>query len=134
MRQHSLAFSVLLVLCLFGFSNASLLPFSDRPWSLLTDFWLDRLPDPFRVLEHIPLGFDKDDYVALSPARVDWKETPEGHVIMLDVPGMKKEEVKIEIDQNRVLRGVERGREKKRKKEITGTEWWRNRMVTRLKG
>ncbi|KAJ6877637.1 22.0 kDa class IV heat shock protein [Populus alba x Populus x berolinensis] len=101
MRQQSLAFSVLLVLCLVGFSNASLLPFSDRPGSLLTDFWLDRLPDPFRVLEHIPLGFDKDDHVALSPARVDWKETPEGHVIMLDVPGMKKEEVKIEIDQNR---------------------------------
>ncbi|CAK7340034.1 unnamed protein product [Dovyalis caffra] len=69
MRQYSLAFSFLLVLCLVRFSNASLLPFSDRPGSSLTDLWLDRFPDPFRVLEQIPLGLDKDESVALSPAR-----------------------------------------------------------------
>ncbi|KAE8733467.1 Vps52 / Sac2 family isoform 1 [Hibiscus syriacus] len=81
---------LLLLVCYIGLCNgSSLLPFMDNQYpvggSLL-------LPDPLRVLEQIPLALEKDESVALSPARVDWKETPEGHTIMLDVPGLKKEE------------------------------------------
>lgn len=110
-----------LLLIIIGSSHGSLLPFADRPTSLL---WGDRFPDPFRVLEQIPLGFDKDDDVALalSPARVDWKETPEGHFIMLDVPGLKKEELKIEVEENRVLRV---SGERKREEEKKDDHWHR---------
>lgn len=36
-------------------------------------------------------------------ARVDWKETPEAHVFKADLPGIKKEEVKVEIEDGNVL-------------------------------
>ncbi|KAK3011740.1 hypothetical protein RJ639_011455 [Escallonia herrerae] len=97
--------------------QGSLLPFLENPRSVL-------LPDPFGVLEHIPLGIDRavDESAAISAARVDWKETPESHVIKLDVPGTKKDELKIEVEENRVLRI---SGERKREEEKKGDHWHR---------
>ena len=96
-------------------TKASLLPLIDPPTSLLSDLW----PDPFRVLEQVPFGVggrDEQAAMALSPARVDWKETPEAHVFNVDLPGLKKEEVKVEVEDGRVLQiSGERSREQEQK-------------------
>ncbi|RDX61084.1 22.0 kDa heat shock protein, partial [Mucuna pruriens] len=69
-------------------------------------FWDTMLPsdDPFRILEQTPLSIPRAMDMPLALARADWKETPSSHVIVLDLPGLKKDDVKIEIEENHVLR------------------------------
>ncbi|GLT43807.1 hypothetical protein SLA2020_177380 [Shorea laevis] len=70
------------------------------PFSL--DIW-----DPFEglsfssALTSVPSS--SRDTSAFANARIDWKETPEAHVFKADLPGLKKEEVKVEVEEGSVL-------------------------------
>jgi len=83
------------------------------PFSL--DVW-----DPF---EGFPLSAtlanltsSGDESSAMANTRVDWKETPQAHVFSVDLPGLKKEEVKVEVEDGKVLQiSGERSREKEEK-------------------
>nr|AAB46378.1 LMW heat shock protein [Oryza sativa] len=74
------------------------------PFSL--DLW-----DPF---DGFPFGSGSgslfpranSDAAAFAGARIDWKETPEAHVFKADVPGLKKEEVKVEVEDGNVSRSA----------------------------
>ncbi|CAN6235129.1 unnamed protein product [Urochloa humidicola] len=86
--------------------------------------------DPFRILEQVPMGFGRDDDVAamVSLARVDWRETPEAHEIVVDVPGMRREDLKIEVEESsRVLRvsGERRRRAAEEGGKGEGDHWHR---------
>ncbi|XP_078162313.1 16.9 kDa class I heat shock protein 2-like [Carex rostrata] len=55
---------------------------------------------------------------AFANARIDWKETPEAHIIKADIPGVKKEEVKVEVEEGNVLKiSGERNKEKEEKND-----------------
>ncbi|PKU75769.1 18.2 kDa class I heat shock protein [Dendrobium catenatum] len=55
-------------------------------------------------------------------SRFDWNETPEAHIVEPDLPGVKKEDVKVEVMENRGLQiSGERKREQERR-PIAGIE------------
>ncbi|KAJ8464509.1 hypothetical protein OPV22_027061 [Ensete ventricosum] len=59
---------------------------------------------------------------ALLSTLVEWKETPEAHVIINDLPGLKKEEVKVDVEDGRILQI--NGKKRDEEEDKTGT-WHR---------
>ncbi|GER30415.1 17.3 kDa class I heat shock protein [Striga asiatica] len=84
-----------------------------RSNNLFDPFSLD-LWDPF---EGFPLSATRDAS-AVANARIDWKETPEAHLFKVDVPGLKKEEVKVEVEDGSILQiSGERSKEQEEKND-----------------
>uniref|UniRef100_A0A1D1YCY7 18. class I heat shock protein n=1 Tax=Anthurium amnicola TaxID=1678845 RepID=A0A1D1YCY7_9ARAE len=84
----------------------SLIPsfFGNRSSSL--DFWGSPLQGfPFNTTSLISpsrRGWDSEAS-AFAHTHIDWKETPEAHVFKADLPGVKKEEVKVEVEDGQIL-------------------------------
>ncbi|RZC76478.1 hypothetical protein C5167_000600 [Papaver somniferum] len=55
-------------------------------------------------------------------AQIDWKETSDAHVFKADLPGLKKEEVKVEVEEGKILQIS--GAKNKEKEEIND-QWHR---------
>ncbi|TKY46399.1 18.5 kDa class I heat shock protein [Spatholobus suberectus] len=78
----------------FGGSRSNLLdPFTLDVWDPFKDF-------PFS--NSLATSFSGENSAFVN-TRIDWKETPEAHVFKADVPGLKKEELKVEVVDDRVL-------------------------------
>ncbi|CAL4994851.1 unnamed protein product [Urochloa decumbens] len=99
----------------------------------------DLLDDPFRVLEQSPFSVPASTApprasssggapaAGVALARCDWKETPDAHVISVDVPGVRREDVRVEVDEaTRVLRvsGERRAEEEAGKAAEDGEVRW----------
>ncbi|XP_010916441.1 16.9 kDa class I heat shock protein 2 [Elaeis guineensis] len=81
------------------------------PFSL--DVW-----DPFQGFLAEPRPGVVSETSAFANARIDWKETPEAHIFKADLPGVKKEEVKVEVEEGRILKlSGERSKEKEEKND-----------------
>ncbi|KAK1378800.1 hypothetical protein POM88_025544 [Heracleum sosnowskyi] len=87
-------------------------PFSLDVWDAFQDF-------PLIGGSSSDLG---KETTAFANTRIDWKETPEAHVFKADLPGLKKEEVKVEVEEGKVL---QISGERKTEKEEKNDKWHR---------
>eukprot|EP00252_Welwitschia_mirabilis_P011695 TRINITY_DN26056_c0_g2_i2.p1 TRINITY_DN26056_c0_g2~~TRINITY_DN26056_c0_g2_i2.p1 ORF type:complete len:161 (+),score=21.67 TRINITY_DN26056_c0_g2_i2:232-714(+) len=106
----------------------SLIPgFSGRRSSVFDPFSLD-FWDPFEAFPSFPREMSlsrtnaANDTVAVANTRIDWKETPDAHIFKADLPGLNKDEVKIEVEDGRVL---QISGERKRENEEKNDRWHR---------
>lgn len=60
------------------------------------------------------------DAHAMARTNVDWKETPTEHVFKADLPGLKKEEVVVQVEDHRTL-SISGQR---KKEEVHKTDTW----------
>lgn len=85
------------------------------PFSL--DVW-----DPFDgfpiggAVANVPSSAAKDAS-ALANVHIDWRETPDAHIIKADLPGLDKGEVKVEIEDGRILQISRASRRVQQKKD-----------------
>ncbi|KAJ7284287.1 hypothetical protein O6H91_Y340100 [Diphasiastrum complanatum] len=95
--------------------------FFGRDQSVVDPF--DKLFEPFErlaVWDNPPSRRFAQDVSAIASTRVDWVETPEAHVFKADLPGLKKEEIKVQIEDGRTLQiSGER-----KKEEVEKTDKW----------
>ncbi|KAL9676115.1 hypothetical protein QQ045_004328 [Rhodiola kirilowii] len=90
-------------------------PFSLDVWDPFEGF---PIASNFRALSNQLGSGISNETAAFAQAKIDWKETPEAHIIKADVPGLKKEEVKVELEEGRVLQiSGERSREQEEKND-----------------
>ncbi|KAK4432326.1 class I heat shock protein [Sesamum alatum] len=65
-------------------------PFTMDIWNPFDDFNMDH--------RHIP------SFHHHNITKFEWKETPEAHVLRAELPGFKKEEVKVDVEEGQVLK------------------------------
>ncbi|CAK9871057.1 unnamed protein product [Sphagnum jensenii] len=94
-----------------------------RPTGLLNSCIFDPMQFDFDIIPSFFERFPRStrDVLAVSHGTlVDWVETPEAHVIKADLPGLNKEEIKVEIHDSRTLRiSGERNKE-----EVKESDTW----------
>ncbi|KAH6777625.1 HSP20-like chaperones superfamily protein [Perilla frutescens var. hirtella] len=104
----------------------SLIPsfFGNRRSNVFDPFSLD-IWDPF---EGFPLSTAVANFpssareaTAVANAHIDWKETPEAHVIKVDVPGLKKRKLRLRLRMVAFSRSVERETRNRRRRTTSGT-------------
>lgn len=95
-------------------------PFFDLPFttpSLIPSTATSLIPSATAAATSvIPRSETAAETLPFANVRIDWRETPEAHVFRADIPGVRKDEVKVEVEEGNLLRiSGQRTREKEEK-------------------
>eukprot|EP00249_Psilotum_nudum_P016850 c26019_g1_i2 orf=122-601(+) len=81
--------------------------FRREPSGLWDPFSLDPIPAPLLSLWDSEFSSPSRQFFrdasAVANTQVDWRETSDAHIFKADLPGLKKEEIKVEVEDGRVL-------------------------------
>ncbi|KAG0579044.1 hypothetical protein KC19_4G068100 [Ceratodon purpureus] len=84
----------------------------------------DAVADPLEAMvtlfDNAPATSFARDARAVASTSVDWKETPSEHVFKADLPGLRKEDVRVQIEDGRTL-SISGQRQKE---EVQKTDTW----------
>ncbi|KAL3523926.1 hypothetical protein ACH5RR_016760 [Cinchona calisaya] len=99
-------------------------PFSPEAWDPFEGFPFNPNPNFRQLSDQLRTNFpsSSSETASFAHATIDWKETQNAHVFKADVPGLRKEEVKIEVEDDRIL---QISGERKREVEDRGGTWHR---------
>lgn len=78
--------------------------------------------DPFTVLDSAASRHFARDAHAVADTQIDWRETPAAHIFKADLPGLNKEEVKVQVLEGKTL---EISGERKKEEVQKGDTWHR---------
>ncbi|XVF55161.1 hypothetical protein PTKIN_Ptkin06aG0014400 [Pterospermum kingtungense] len=95
--------------------------------SIVHEPFYQQVWDPFQEFHYMStvIAPPRPAFSTESPfelSKMDWKETPEAHVLKAHLPGVKKNQVKLEVEEGRVLCIKA---EKNMEKEVKGQTWHR---------
>ncbi|NIR49249.1 Hsp20/alpha crystallin family protein [candidate division KSB1 bacterium] len=92
-------------------------PTVDRPWNAMERFFDEMWRTPFSRFLRTPSLFDTDtEWFGWHPM-ADIEETDDSYLIRMDLPGMKKKDIHVSIDNNVLTIEGERKRDEKSKDE-----------------
>ncbi|KAH7283599.1 hypothetical protein KP509_34G015400 [Ceratopteris richardii] len=97
---------------------------SDDPWD---SFFSDPFSFPSSLVRSPFLNFPDHpsfarDVAAVANTQVDWKETSDSHILKANLPGLGKEDVKVQVEDGRVL---QISGERKCEESQSGDRWHR---------
>ncbi|XP_022978171.1 17.8 kDa class I heat shock protein-like [Cucurbita maxima] len=91
--------------------------FGGRRSNIFDPFSLDAW-DPFQGFSPANVPSSARETSAFANTRIDWKETPQAHIFTADLPGINKDQLKVEVEEGRVLQiSGERSKEQEEKNE-----------------